>query len=431
MNILILGSGGREHALAYTFHKQGHKVWVFPGNGGTQSLSEAIPFGDYSLDSIPTLLILAQTIHAELTVVGCEYLLDEGIVDVFQKHGLKIFGPTQKASILEGDKGWAKTFMDKYGIPTAPFEVCDSEEEAVDAVNMYLDEWGGCIVKPCGLTGGRGVTACKTVSEAAKAIKYICGSKRFGPAGESVVVEKMLKGTEISILAFCDGTHIIPMIPSQGQKKLFEGDEGPNTEGVGGHAPTPYATPAVLDRIENVILARTNAGLVQEGLDYRGILNFRLISTKEGVFLQEYSCFLSDLEAQTVLPLLKTDLTSIMFDCIQGNIKTKIEWSNQYACCVVLAVEGYPFTFPTGDIVTGWDKISENALVFHTATKKNGSQQLVTNGGRVLGVTGLGSTLKEAVDHAYKRVYAIDFVSGYYRKDIGMHAVSHKETVGC
>lgn len=430
MNILILGSGGREHALAYTFQVQSHHVWTFPGNGGTESFCEPIPFGDYSMECIPTLVTLAKSIQADLTVVGCEYLLNEGIVDIFKKHGLKVCGPNQKASIIEADKGFAKTFMSKYGIPTAPFEVCDSAEEATDVAQIFVEEWGGCVIKPCGLTGGKGATICKTTSEASKAVKYICNDKRFGPAGKSVVVEKVLKGTEISVLAFCDGTHIIPMIPYQEHKKLFEGDEGPNTEGVGGYAPTPNVTSEMMEKIERVILARTNAGLIQEGIDYRGILCCKLIANKEGIFLQEYHCFLSDLEAQTILPLLRTDLASIMQDCIQGCLKGKISWFEQFACCVVMAVEGYPFTFPTGDVVTGWEIERESTTIFHMGTKRNGSQQLVTAGGRVLGVTGNGPSLAEAAELAYKRVGSIDFVSEYYRKDIGA-GIHQRETVGC
>lgn len=424
MNILILGGGGREHALAHTFHIQGHQVWVFPGNAGTQAISNLIPAGDYSLDNLVSLAELAQTIRADLTVVGPEQPLSEGIVDLFQSKGLKIFGPTQKASILEADKGWSKTFMQKYGIPTAPFVLCHSEEEAQEAVHMHFDEWGGCVVKPCGLTAGKGVTVCKTVAEALKAIKYICSDKRFGKAGESVVIEKMLKGKELSLLAFCDGQHMVPMLPSQDHKKLFEGDEGPNTGGIGAYAPAPFATKEMVDRIEQVTMARTSAGLIQEGIDYRGVLYFGLMVTADGIYLLEYNCRFGDPEAQAILPLLKSDLATIMMDCINGHLKSsQITWSNQFSCCVVMASEGYPFTYPTGDVVTGFDRIPSNVVVFHAGTQRNGANQVVTSGGRVLGVTGLGNTLNDAVKAAYNGVKLIDFVSAYFRRDIAYQAL--------
>jgi phosphoribosylamine--glycine ligase len=424
MKILVIGSGGREHALAQTFHSQGHKVWVFPGNGGTQSVAQPIPVGDWSMDSLVSLVDLAKKIGAELTVVGPEQPLNDGIVDLFQSKGLKIFGPTQKASILEADKGWSKTFMQKYGIPTAPFVLCHSELEAQDAVHMNFEEWGGCVVKPCGLTAGKGVTVCKTISEALKAIKHIYTDRRYGTAGDNVVIEKLLKGRELSLLAFCDGAHVVPMVPSQDHKKLFEGDEGPNTGGVGAYAPAPFATKEMLAKIEQITIARTSAGLIQEGIDYRGVLYFGLMVTDEGIYLLEYNCRFGDPEAQAILPLLKTDLASIMLDCINGHLKSStINWSNEHSCCVVMVSEGYPFTFPTGDVITGFEKVPSNVNVFHAGTKMNGSHQVVTSGGRVLGVTGVGNTLKEAVSAAYSGVKSIDFVSAYYRRDIAYQAL--------
>lgn len=424
MNILVLGSGGREHALAHTFHKQGHTVWVFPGNGGTCQISRPIPPGSYDVTDLNSLVNLAKAISADLTVVGPEALLNDGIVDLFQSHDLKIFGPTQEASIMEADKGWSKTFMQKYGISTAPFVICRSADEAKEAVLQYFDEWGGCVIKPCGLTAGKGVMVCKTKHEASYAINYICNDRRFGDAGDSVVVEKLLKGRELSLLAFCDGAHIIPMLPSQDHKKLFEGDEGPNTGGVGAYAPAPFATAEMLDRISKVTIARTHAGLIQEGIDYRGVLYFGLMVAEDDIYLLEYNCRFGDPETQALLPLLESDLARIMIDCIEGRLKaSSINWSNQFACCVVMAAEGYPFNFPTGDRVTGVDNMPQNVVVFHAGTQRTSTNELVTSGGRVLGVTGVGMTLQQAVDRAYNGIKHVDFVSAYFRRDIAHQAL--------
>lgn len=424
MKILIIGGGGREHALAHTFHRQGHTVWTFPGNAGTEEISQPLPSGVFSMGDLESLAALAVSVEADLTVVGPEQPLAEGIVDLFQSKGLRIFGPTKQASVLEADKAWSKAFMDTYNIPTAPFVLCTSEEEATEVVRKNFAQWKGCVIKPCGLTAGKGVMVCHTEEEAYEAIKTICSDRRFGDAGDTVVVEKLLVGKELSLLAFCDGKSIVPMLPSQDHKKLFEGDEGPNTGGIGAYAPAPFATAELMRRIDDEVIAPTAAGLAAEEINYCGIIYFGLMITDDGIYMLEYNCRFGDPETQAILPLLDSDLATIMNACIDQSLTPElVQWSSGAACCVVIAVEGYPFTFPTGDPITGFDQVPHDVVVFHAGTRRTSDNQVVTTGGRVIGVTGLGASLLEAIEAAYRGVQEIDFVSAYYRRDIGYQAV--------
>lgn len=429
MNILVVGSGGREHALTYAFSRRGHRVWTIPGNAGTASLAEPLPgsIEACGFDNFDDLVQIAKKLHIDLTVIGPEQPLTEGIADLFQQEGLKLFGPTKEASILEGEKAWSKEFMTRHGIPTAEYVLCRTAEEAYSAIGKNCSRWGGVVIKPSGLTAGKGVIPCKNETEAVQAVKLIMEEKKYGGAGDVVVIEEFMKGKELSILAFSDGKTIVPLLPSQDHKKLGEADEGPNTGGVGAYAPAPFVTPQIQVEIDSII-AKTGKGLRDEGIEYCGVIYFGLMVTDKGVRVLEYNCRFGDPEAQVILPLMKSDLAKVMLACCNGELSADmIEWYNQYACCVVMVAEGYPFTYPTGDPISGLEHRDENIIVFHAGTKLDEKGAVVTAGGRVLGVTGIGDTLKEAVDRAYKGVRKIDFVSAFYRNDIAYQALSSFE----
>lgn len=425
MKILVIGGGGRESALVHTFARQGHRVWCTPGNAGTDALTEPFPASvkKPSMQDHEALIAAARAMKIDLTVVGPEQPLAEGIVDAFKKAGLKIFGPTAQAAALESDKAFSKTFMKKHAIPTASFVLCHSAAEAKKAVDTHLDAWGGAVIKPSGLTAGKGVICCHTKQEAYNAIKRIMEDKQYGASGEVVIVEEMLVGNELSILALSDGASIIPLIPSQDHKRLGVGGEGPNTGGIGAYAPTPFVTEKRRAEIDAIVEA-TNLGLKREGIDYRGVIYIGLMLTARGTFVLEYNCRFGDPEAQVVLPLMKSDLAKAMVACVEGHLDPdEIKWMKKYAACVVMVAEGYPFTYPTGDRITGLGNVEDDILIFHAGTKNDGAGRIVTAGGRVLGVTGIGDTLQQAVDRAYQGVKKIDFVSAYYRTDIGYKAL--------
>jgi phosphoribosylamine---glycine ligase len=415
--ILILGSGGREHALAHTFFRQGHRVFCHPGNAGTEQICEAVPVSMKHESA----LTIAEKLKIDLTVVGPEDHLAKGISDIFTIQNKLLFGPSKRAAQLESSKAWAKEFMKKYSIPTARFKVCYNSKQAQATAHAHFKEWNGLVIKPSGLTAGKGVTVCGTIEEALNAIEEIMDKALYGDAGKTVIVEERLFGKELSLLAFCDGVKMIPMIPSQDHKNLYEGDKGPNTGGIGAYAPTPFVSASLMNTIRKDIVERTNTALQCKGLTYRGILYFGIMLTDAGPKVLEYNCRFGDPEAQAILPLLQSDLYELMLACLNGDLKEQdLSWSQQAACCVVMASAGYPHKPRTGEKILGLNKVKESSdcLIFHAGTTRNSEGSILTAGGRVLGVTGLGNTLQEAVSIAYKAVDNIAFKGAHYRRDI-------------
>jgi len=423
MKILVLGSGGREHALCQTFQRQGHEVIAIPQNAGTAELAPKSPIDATQFSKLAQ---FAKSQKIDLTVAGPEKYLVDGIKDVFSKEGLKLFGPQKEATKLESSKSWAKKFMNQYNIPTAAFHICRTKEEAQNIIHQNFHKWSGVVIKPSGLTAGKGVMCCATLDDADEAIRVHFEEKRFGKASNEVIVEELLKGPECSLLAFCDGTSIVPMIPSQDHKRLWENDAGPNTGGVGAYAPVPFVGENILREIDQKIVQPTLTGLKQEQLIYQGIIYFGIMLTHRGPKVLEYNCRFGDPEAQVVLPLIESDLAQVMISCCDGTLGTqKINWKNQSACVVVMCSGGYPHAFQTGYLVEGLDELSndKNIIVYHAGTKLNDVKQVVTSGGRVIGVTGLGDTLNDAVGHAYRGITQLAFIDAHYRRDIANQAI--------
>lgn len=423
MKILVIGNGGREHALCDTFDKQGHDVVAFPVNAGTEPFH---PGEALDVMNFQALVDFVQTNAIDLTVVGPEKYLEAGIADFFGEKKCPLFGPNRHAAKLESSKSFAKDFMKKHGIPTADFALCRTKKEAEGIVAENFDAWGGVVIKPSGLTAGKGVMVCPTKEEAADALRIHFDEKKYGSASDEVVVEELLSGEECSLLAFCDGSTILPMIPSQDHKRLFENDAGPNTGGVGAYAPLPSIDPHVQSAIEQTIVTPTLEGLKKEGIHYIGIIYFGLMMSPKGPKVLEYNCRFGDPEAQVVLPLLRTDLASVMHACCQSKLQEiQLEWNRGSACVVVLCSGGYPHSYQTGYEIEGLTECSqmESVAIFHAGTEKDEKGRCITSGGRVLGVTGIGPSLADAVASAYRGVSKVSFTDLHYRRDIASRAL--------
>ena len=421
MQVLVIGSGGREHALAWkaTQSASVEKVYCVPGNPGIAQIAECVPMDIADNDA---LVAFALENKIDLTIVGPEVPLANGVVDAFRAKGLAIFGPTQAAAQIEGSKSFAKDLMKKYGIPTAAFEVFTEAE----AAKAYIVEQGAPIViKADGLAAGKGVVVAMTLDEALEAVDMMMCDQAFGSAGCQVVVEEFLTGEEASILTFCDGTTIVPMISSQDHKRAYDNDEGPNTGGMGTYAPAPVVTADVLARVQKEILEPTVAAMKAEGIPYTGCLYAGLMITENGPKVIEFNARFGDPETQVVLPLLDSDMAEIMMACVNGNLANlDIQWKDGAAVCVVMAAGGYPQSYRKGDVISGLDKAAQlGATVFHAGTAtKDGN--IVTNGGRVLGVTAIGTDVQKAVDNAYAAVKSIHFDDVHYRNDIAYRAIA-------
>lgn len=421
MQVLVIGSGGREHALAWKAAQSAsvEKVYCVPGNPGIAQIAECVPMDISDNDA---LVAFALENKIDLTIVGPEVPLANGVVDAFRAKGLAIFGPTQAAAQIEGSKSFAKDLMKKYGIPTAAFEVFTDAE----AAKAYIVEQGAPIViKADGLAAGKGVVVAMTLDEALEAVDMMMCDQAFGSAGCQVVVEEFLTGEEASILTFCDGTTIVPMISSQDHKRAYDNDEGPNTGGMGTYAPAPVVTADVLARVQKEILEPTVAAMKAEGMPYTGCLYAGLMITENGPKVIEFNARFGDPETQVVLPLLDSDMAEIMMACVNGNLADlDIQWKDGAAVCVVMAAGGYPQGYRKGDVISGLDKAAElGATVFHAGTAvKDGN--IVTNGGRVLGVTAIGTDIRKAVDNAYEAVRSIHFDDVHYRNDIAYRAIA-------
>ena len=422
--ILVIGSGGREHTIVWKLFSSPKigKIFCAPGNAGISRQAQCIPI---AAENIPGLADFAEKEAIDLTVVGPEVPLNMGIVDVFQKRGLRICGPSAQAAELEGSKAFSKEFMQKYNIPTADHTTFLSPEQA----KKHVKERGTpLVVKADGLAAGKGVILAKTEKEALDAIDSIMIKKDFGAAGNKVIIEELLRGEEASFLAFTDGETIVPMPSSQDHKAIYDGDQGPNTGGMGAYSPAPVVTPELSEKVMKKIMIPTMKGMAAEGRKYRGILYAGLMINKGEPMVLEYNTRFGDPETQPLLVRMKSDLLAVLEATISGTLQeTKIEWDARPAVCVVMASSGYPGTYEKGKIISGLEAAEKvkDAFVFHAGTAwKNGN--IVTNGGRVLGVTALGDTIQEAIKQAYKAVSAIAWEGAYHRKDIGDKALKRK-----
>jgi phosphoribosylamine--glycine ligase len=416
MKILVIGSGGREHALAWKLQQSPRveQVIVAPGNGGTGSLPEAFQ----SLSPLE----LALAAQVDLTVVGPEAPLAEGLVDQFQARGLKIWGPSRAAAQIEASKAFAKRFMQRHDIPAAASATFTDFTEAAD----YLDRQPTpVVIKASGLAAGKGVIVPGSPQEARQALRDMLVSKKFGPAEAEVVIEERLSGPEVSVLAFCDGRNFCLMPPAQDHKRAFDHDAGPNTGGMGAYAPAPICSTSLLDQISRTILQPALDGLRAVGSPYVGVLYAGLMLTETGPKTLEFNCRFGDPETQVILPLLETDLATVIEHSLAGTLADlDVTWKAGAAATVVLASGGYPGDYQKGKPITGLVEAGQLAgvTVFHAGTRLEGEGQLVTAGGRVLNVTGVGSTLAEALARAYAGVKRIEFEGMHYRTDIGAKA---------
>jgi phosphoribosylamine--glycine ligase len=428
MRILILGSGGREHALARALAQSPRVSALFtvPGNPGTASVGTNV---DMASDDLDGLVAFAHDADVDLTVVGPEKPLVDGVVDRFEEAGLRVVGPTAAAARLEGSKAFADEFMARHGIPTADFRVFEADEE--DAAAAYLDDVGApIVVKASGLAGGKGAFVCTTLDEAHDALQEIVSDRAFGAAGDKVVIEECMEGEEASVFALTDGSHYVLLPPSQDHKPIGEGDTGPNTGGMGAYAPAPVVTGSVLNRVCRTIIEPTLAGMQKEGTPYRGVLYCGLMITDEGPKVVEYNCRFGDPEAQVVLPLVASDLVDVFEAMVEGRMQdVSLEARAGSAACVVLASGGYPIEYETGFEITGLadaDAI-DGVHVVHAGTRQRDDGTIVTDGGRVLGVTAVSHDLPDVLRRAYEGVEAIDFEGKTYRRDIGQKGLDHLE----
>ncbi len=423
MKVLVIGSGGREHALVWKISQSPlvKKVFAAPGNAGIEELAECRQIQPTDFDK---LLHLAKSQKIDLTVVGPEAPLVKGIVDLFQKNDLRIFGPSKGAARLEGSKVFSKQRMREYKVPTASYEVFSSANEAQKYVT---DRKPPFVVKADGLAAGKGVTVAMTHEEASKAITDALENKIFGEAGNQVVVEEFLQGEELSILAFTDGKKVLPLASSQDHKKAFDNDEGPNTGGMGAYSPCPFADEDGTETLVDKTIRPLIEGLRKEGVEYRGLIYAGLMLTEKGPFVLEYNVRFGDPEAEAVIPRLDEDIVPILLEVADGKLsRNKLRWKCQASVTVVLASQGYPGHYSNGFPVTGLEKFSnkKDILIFHAGTKKDASKGVVTAGGRVLDVTALGSSLQEARYKVYGAVTEIHFQGCFFRKDIGWRALT-------
>ena len=418
MRVLILGSGGREHALAWKIAQSPkvNKIYCAPGNAGTASVAENI---DISPDNIQALLNFALIKGIGLTVVGPEQPLVKGIADSFEESGLRLFGPSQRAAEIEGSKVFCKDLMKKYGIPTARYESFNS----LDQVKLFTKEDEPVVVKASGLASGKGVVLCRNGKEARSAIQSIMQGKVFGNAGDQVVIEEFLTGQEVSLLAFTDGKTILPLESAQDHKAAFDDDKGPNTGGMGAYSPAPIFTDELKKKVVDEIMIPTVRAMAKEGRYYRGILYAGLMLTESGPKVLEFNARFGDPETQPIMMRIKNDIVPIFEACIDGTLATQtLQWKPESTVCVVMAAKGYPGSYEKGNEITGLN-LNENqqAMVFHAGTKLDNGKVL-TNGGRVLGVTALGLNIKQAIKNAYSVVDKIKWDGIHFRKDIGSKA---------
>jgi phosphoribosylamine--glycine ligase len=431
MRILVIGSGGREHALVWKIaqSKLVDKIFCAPGNGGIAQQAECI---EIKADDIPGLLEFARKEKIDLTVVGPEAPLAAGIVDEFAKYKLRIFGPSQKAAQLEASKVFAKQIMAKYKVPTAVFEIFDNINEA----EAYIEKIGApCVVKADGLAAGKGVVVAKTIAEAKAAVRSIMQERIFGDAGNKVIVEECLEGQEASIIVITDSREVISLASSQDHKRVFDDNQGPNTGGMGAYSPAPVVTRELFKEILEKIIYRTIDGLAKDGIEYRGVLYAGIMLTIDGPKTLEFNVRFGDPETEAILPRLKSDLVEVMLATAEQKLTRirTLDWDERACVCVVCASGGYPGDYEKGKEIFGLDEAAKinDVVVFHAGTKsslvarRSSLVKYFTNGGRVLGVTGRGDTIKQAIAKTYQAVEKIHFEGMHYRRDIGSRAMTN------
>lgn len=419
MKVLVIGSGGREHALCWKIAQHPDtEVYIAPGNPGMLDVATLV---NIKVDDIPTLVDFAKAEAIDLTVVGPELPLTLGIVDAFQAEGLACFGPSKAAAQLEGSKAFSKNLMKKYGISTAAFDTFTE----VGAAKAFVDEIGvPCVVKADGLAAGKGVIICMTREEADQAIEDMLSDHAFGDASATIVIEEYMEGPEVSVLAFADGKHVLPMVSAQDHKRIFDGDKGPNTGGMGAYSPAPVYTEALSEEVNKTIIEPTIAAMAAEGMPFTGILYTGLMLTEKGPRVLEYNVRFGDPETQPIMVRMKSDIVDLFQACLDGTLdQAELEWYDEAAVCVIMASGGYPASSEKGVPIYGLDDIApEEAIVFHSGTAVK-DDQVVTNGGRVLGVTAKDATIKGAIDKAYAAVEKITFDHMQFRRDIGARAL--------
>jgi len=424
MKVLVIGSGGREHTLVWkiTQSPKVSKVYCAPGNAGISRLAQCV---NIDTDSIEKLIDFAKKEKIDLTVVGPELPLSQGIVNEFNKQGLRIFGPSKEATEIESSKVFSKYLMKKYNISTANYQVFQNSEKAFEYIKQQTFP---LVIKADGLAAGKGVFIVENLAEARDALNALMEEKKFGEAGRQVIIEEFLEGEEVSILAFCDGKTVVPMVSSQDHKKIFNNDQGPNTGGMGAYSPVPFYPDELEKRVLEEILKPTIKGLQREGKEYKGVLYAGLILTKEGPKVLEFNARFGDPETQVILPRLKTDLIDIFNAVIDSTLhEINIEWEDNAAVCVVVASRGYPGKYQKGKVISGLERLEKmkDIIAFHAGTKFQ-DDQVITSGGRVLGITAWDDTIFKAKERAYKGVKEIYFEDMYYRKDIADKGIKEK-----
>ncbi len=436
MKVLVVGGGGREHALVWKIgqSEKVDKIYCAPGNAGIAGLATCVSIEP---DRIETLVAFARKEGIDLTVVGPEAPLVAGIVDAFEAEGLKVFGPRRRAAEIEGSKAFAKGLMKKYGIPTARHRTFEDP----DLAREYVRQVGAPVVlKADGLAAGKGVIVAQSEEEALVAVERIMEVRAFGAAGRRLVVEEYLEGEEVSVLALVDGEHFVPLASSQDHKRAYDGDEGPNTGGMGAYSPAPCYTPGLAREVEEKVLGPVVKAMVREGRPYRGILYAGLMLTQDGPRVLEFNCRFGDPETQVVLPRMKTDLVAAMEAVVEGRLEEiELDWYPEAAVGVVLASGGYPLEYEEGKVIRGLEEAAalQGVLLFHAGTDRKEApeggtgdgprrEEIVTAGGRVLGVVALGESIRQAVDLAYRAVGMIEFEGMHYRRDIAHRALSRE-----
>jgi phosphoribosylamine--glycine ligase len=424
MKVLVIGGGGREHALIWKIAQSPlvTKIYCAPGNPGTAALAENLPI---AVDQLDRLLAFAYENKIDLTVVGPEQPLSLGIVDLFESHGLKVFGPSQLAAFIEGSKAFSKDLMQKYGVPTAAYGVFTDQAEA----EAFINQTGApIVVKADGLAAGKGVIIARTCEEAVAAVRDMLCGNAFGSAGSRVVIEEFLTGEEASFLVITDGKKIIPLASAQDHKAVFDGDQGPNTGGMGAYSPAPVVTPDIHEKAMQQVIRPTVDGMAAEGRPYRGVLYAGLMIKDGQVKTLEFNARFGDPECQPLLMRMKSDIVPLLMAVADGDLgELSIDWHDKAAVCVVMAAEGYPGEYRKADPITGLEEAAliDDVYVFHAGTAlKEGS--CVTNGGRVLGVTARGDSVQQAISTAYEAVKHINWKGVQFRSDIGRKALGRK-----
>lgn len=422
MKVLVIGGGGREHALAWKL-KQSHLVWeIFctPGNAGTSGIASNVSIHVSDLEKLREFALINEI---DLTVVGPELPLVKGIAEVFSDKGLNIFAPNARAAEIEGNKAFAKEFMRKYDIPTAEFEIFEDVRPALEFVRKV---GAPVVVKASGLAEGKGVLICRNLEEAFSAVRFIMEEKAFGKAGEKIIIEEYLEGEEVSFLAFSDGKSILPMVSSQDHKAIFDGDKGPNTGGMGAYSPAPMLTSELVGITVDSIIKPVVEGLAKEGREYRGVIYAGLMIKDKSVKVLEFNARFGDPETQVILPRMKSDIVPILLAVTEGRLnEVDLQWKEDGAAvCVVMTSSGYPGKYERGQEISGIEQAEQlpGVAVFHAGTSY-ADGKVVTNGGRVLGVTALESDIPQAIRKAYMAATRISWTGAYYRKDIGQKAL--------